>query len=189
MLRRIRYLTLLGLAGVALWVVAPALSLDPYMPEAVDFEQPLASVERLGGATKSAGGGAGARHGDEGPVTHLSAAIVAPHRFDLVGLGGEMRPLELRARAAGEPWSAWVETANGDPLYTGGTDEVQVRTRGWRPEGTLHYVNVSGTATAAESLLSDAREAVNGGLISLAGLVDSEAVADVPKPQIVGRRE
>ena len=64
-----------------------------------------------------------------------------------------MRELELRARETGGEWTEWVETANGDPVYFGGADELQLRTHGWRPAGTLHYVNVSGTTSGAESLL------------------------------------
>ena len=52
-------------------------------------------------------------------MSFRSPVIAAPERFDLVGLGGELRPLELRARDAGGDWSAWIETANGDPAYFG----------------------------------------------------------------------
>jgi uncharacterized protein with LGFP repeats len=40
-----------------------------------------------------------------------------------------------------------MEAADGDPAWFGGADELQLRTRGWRPEGTLHYVKVSRGAT------------------------------------------
>jgi uncharacterized protein with LGFP repeats len=114
--------------------------------------------------------------------------IAAPARFDAVGLAKEMRPLELRAREAGGEWSEWSEIANGDPAWFGGADELQLRTRGWRPEGTLHYVNVSGDSTPAEGLLNDARGAVNGAIVSTAGLLSADpADAAGPKPEIVSR--
>ena len=81
-----------------------------------------------------------------GPVSFRSAVIAAPRRFDLVGLAGELRPLELRARDAGGAWSGWVPAEDGNPVYFGGADELQLRARGWRPAGTLHYVDVAGTA-------------------------------------------
>ena len=176
---------LLALAGVlgAAWLLAPALSAQPYLPGARDFEQVLPAVHRVDDvAARSA-------HGGEGPVTHLTRVIDAPARFDAVGLARELRPLELRAREEGGEWSAWLEIANGDPAWFGGADELQLRTRGWRPHGRLHYVNVSGDSTAAEGLLTDAREAVNGAVVAAAGLLSAEvAEAGPPKPDIVSRR-
>ena len=137
------------------YVAAPALSSQPYLPEAVDFEQALPTVEAVPGAPAARRGHAG--HPGEGTVSFRSPVIAAPERFDLVGLGGELRPLELRARDAGGDWSAWTETANGDPAYFGGADELQLRARGWRPSGTLHYVNVSGTTSELGGLLTGAR--------------------------------
>jgi uncharacterized protein with LGFP repeats len=98
-----------------------------------------------------------------------------------------MRPLELRARDSGGEWTEWLEAANGDPAYFGGADEVQLRTRGWRPRGTLHYVNVSGTTSTAESLLTGAREAINSAFISASGVFGATAEAQPPKPSIVTR--
>jgi N-acetylmuramoyl-L-alanine amidase-like protein len=139
-------------------------------------------VGLLGGAAKALSSG-------EGPVTYRSRVIDAPHRFDLVGIAGELRPLEFRARSDGGEWSRWVETANGDPVYTGGSDEVQVRTRGWRPTGRLHYVNVSGTMNTADTLLNGARKAINGAFISLAGAVEPAAAAGPPRPDMISRQE
>jgi hypothetical protein len=187
--RRLRNLALLAVAGALAWAAAPALSLDPYLPPAQDFEQPLPELTRVdaAAAAEAKRENADAGRPGEGPVTHRSRVIAAPHRFDLVGLAGEMRPLELRVRERGGEWSDWVETADGTPAYTGGSDEVQVRSRGWRPDGTLHYVNVSGTATEGESLLTSFRRTVNTALVSTVSLVEDEAVADVTKPQIVKR--
>ena len=74
-----------------------------------------------------------ARHngyGLEGRVLYRSVPVSAPHRFDVVGVAGEMHALEFRARRDGRPWSDWVESDNGDPVFTGGTDQVQLRSRG-----------------------------------------------------------
>ena len=178
---KLRYV-LLACAGALLWSVAPALSLTPYAPEAVDFSQPVPPLQELGArqaARASREGRAGLHPEDEGPVRFVSPVIEAPARFDLAGIGGELRPLEYRARTEGGEWSAWVETTNGDPVYFGGADELQIRSRGVRPEGELHYVNVSGTHTLANRILTGARTAVNSALISAA----SVAVADAAPPQ------
>jgi hypothetical protein len=134
---RIRHALVLAAIAAGTYVSAPALSTTPYMPEAVDFEQPLGALQPLAGdSVKRADSG----HPGEGTVDYRSEPIVAPKRFDLVGIARERRPVELRTRTDGGEWSRWVEIANGDPAYAGGADELQLRARGWRPQGTLHYV-------------------------------------------------
>ena len=174
----------MGVVALLAWGAAPALTRHPYMPPAHDFEQPLPALHRV----RSPSGTKATRPGDV-PVTHRSPVIHAPHRFDLVGIAGELRPLEFRVRTDGGDWSRWVETANGDPVYTGGSDEVQVRSRGWRPRGRLHYVNVSGTMSTADTLLNGARQAINHGFISVVGAVDPPAEANPPRPDMVRRGE
>jgi hypothetical protein len=141
---RVRQILSTAVASAAVasaWAAPAALAANPSVPKATDFEQRLGEVARVTPerAKRSAG---------EGPVTHVSAAIEAPHRFDLAGLAKERRALELRARDAGGQWSEWVETSNGDPVYFGGADQLQLRTRGWRPRGAIHYVDVSEPTTA-----------------------------------------
>jgi hypothetical protein len=185
MLRRLGQLTIAATAALGAWVVAPALSTTPYLPAPVDFEQRLESVHAVAGSN---GPSPPPRHAHEGPVTHRSAVIEAPARFDLVGIAGERRPVELRARDGGT-WSEWVEVANGDPLYTGGSDAVQLRTRGWRPDGRLHYVNVSGDATDAGGALNAVRGAVNSAFVSAASVFADTAEASPSKPNFITRRE
>jgi N-acetylmuramoyl-L-alanine amidase len=175
----------LGAAAAVGWLLAPALSAQPYQPAARDFEQPLPAVERIAGHARAAESG----HDHHGPVTHLSPVIEAPARFDAVGIARELRLVEIRARDAGGEWSGWIEIANGDPAWFGGADELQLRTRGWRPRGTLHYVNVSGDSTAAEGLLTDVREAVNGAVVAATDLLSADlAAADPGMPDVVSRR-
>jgi hypothetical protein len=184
--RKLRYLPLLACGGALLWAVAPALSLTPYTPAAEDFSQPLPEVARLAGSGDAARRDAGG-HAGEGPVRFLSPAVDAPARFDLVGVAGETKELEYRARLEGDAWGDWIETANGDPVYFGGADEVQVRSRGVRPEGELYYVNVSGTSTAGDRLLNGLRGAVNSAFVSATSIAVAEA--QPAQPEIVTRQE
>ncbi|MDP9227871.1 MAG: N-acetylmuramoyl-L-alanine amidase, partial [Actinomycetota bacterium] len=148
-------------------------SLQPYMPGARDFEQRLPAPSRL------------AEPVGEENARWLSPAVEAPHRFDLVGIAGEMRPVEIRAREGEGAWSDWVETHDGTPVYVDGADQVQVRAA-FRPSGDLHYVNVSGTAgSAGERLLNTARGAINSALISIAATEPAQALA--PQPSIIPR--
>ena len=180
----VRYLAGGLLALALVWVAAPALSSQRYMPGAVDFEQPLPGLRALPGA----GAGKSARAGT-GPVSYRSGAIVAPKHFDLAGVAGERRPYELRGRDSGGEWTDWVEAEDGNPVYFGGADELQVRARGWRPSGTLHYVNVSGTTSTASGILTGVREAINSAFISTSGFLQPAADASPPRPSIVTRAE
>jgi hypothetical protein len=184
----VRYLAGGLLALTLVWVAAPALSSQRYMPRAVDFEQRLPALRasddlEAGKLVRSP------RRAGTGPVSFRSGVIVAPERFDLVGLAGEMRALELRGRDSGGEWSEWVGAEDGAPVYFGGADELQVRARGWRPSGTLHYVNVSGTTSTAGGLLTGVREAINSAYISAGGALLPDAEAAAPRPAIVTRSE
>jgi N-acetylmuramoyl-L-alanine amidase len=184
---RLRYLLLAVLAAGVAYVAVPALSAQRYMPGAVDFEQALPAAAPVGGPraarrTLSAVDGSGR-------VSYRSPVVTAPERFDLVGLAREMRPTEIRARDDGDEWSDWIETANGDPVYLGGADQLQLRTRGWRPSGTLHYVNVSGTTTELGGLLTGVRRAINSAFISSSSLIAPEAQAAPTRPAIISRRD
>ncbi|MDQ3728537.1 MAG: N-acetylmuramoyl-L-alanine amidase [Actinomycetota bacterium] len=109
------------------------------VPEGTDFEQVLPTLERLEHRSADSA---------EGPVTHRSPVVDAPESFDMAGLRGETREYELRGRVAGAEWTDWTETLYGDPVWFGGMDQLQVRTRGWRPEGKVHYVAVTEPASA-----------------------------------------
>ena len=184
MRRIVRYLGGGLLALVLAWVAAPALSSQRYMPEAVDFEQPLPQLRAHPGAAAAKATLAG-----RGPVSFRSESIEAPKRFDLAGIAGARRPYELRGRDSGGEWSEWVHAEDGNPVYFGGADELQVRARGWRPSGKLHYVNVSGTTSTAGGILTDVREAINSAYISTTGFLQPVAGASAPRPPIVTRAE
>jgi len=173
-----RTLTFALLAALALfaWVAAPALSLRPYVPAVESFERGLPEAKRLAAGRDHADGHE--EHGHE--ARFISPPVTAPHEFDLVGVAGEMRHLEIRVRDSGGEWSEWVEQADGTPVYVGGADEAQVRAP-FRPSGELHFVNISGTAGGiGERLLNGARTGINKAFISVAGTAIAEAGAPQP---------
>src|SRR5215218_4968188 len=111
-------------AAALVWAVAPALSLGQYAPEPVNFEQDVPDLEKVAAGTEPR-----AAHAGEGAVRYLSEPFAAPKRFDLVGITDEDTPAEVRVRETGGEWSNWVETNETEPVWTGGSDEVQLRSR------------------------------------------------------------
>src|SRR5439155_13349396 len=111
------------------WVAAPALSLRPYIPGAVDFERAIPAAKRLSTAAIAS---ARAAHPRVVPPRWISRPVEAPHPFDLVGVARELRPVEIRVRDDGGRWSDWVEQEDGTPIYVGGADQAQVRA-GFQP--------------------------------------------------------
>jgi hypothetical protein len=172
----------LALITALVWVAAPALSLSPYMPGAVDFERPIPAAKRISPAAVAS---ARRAHPKEAAPRWISPPIEAPDRFDLVGVAREPRAVEIRARDDGGRWSEWVEQEDGTPIYVGGADQAQVRAP-FEPRGRLHFVNVSGTSGSfADRLLVSARRAINTAFISVASTPVAEALA--PKPSVVSR--
>ena len=131
-----------GLA-VALPASAPT-SPAPTDTGASDFTQPLPEFE-------DARARAHAHGGEEPDDVHRTGVIEAPARFDVAGIAGEVRSYELRGRERGGAWTDWTETANGDPVWFGGMDELQVRAHGFEPAGELHYVAVPRAEAAFDS--------------------------------------
>jgi hypothetical protein len=172
----------LALITTLVWVAAPAFSLRPYIPGAVDFEHSIPTAKRM---SPRAGASARSTHPHEDPARWISPAVRAPHRFDLVGVAREMRTVQIRVKDDGDRWSNWVDQDDGTPIYVGGADYAQVRAP-FRPRGRLHFVNVSGTAGSfADRLVNSARSAINSAFISIASTPVAQAV--VPKPRIVSR--
>ena len=174
----------LALTTALVWVAAPALSLRPYIPGAVDFEHAIPSAKRMAPAAVAS---ARSAHPHEAAPRWISPPIEAPHHFDLVGVAREMRTVQIRVRDNGGRWTNWVDQDDGTPIYVGGADIAQVRAP-FRPRGRLHFVNVSGTAGSfADRLLNSARHAINTAVISVASTPVAEALKVSPKPQIVTR--
>src|SRR3954470_14521539 len=168
-----------ALLGGFAWVAAPALSLRPYEPGGVDFERAIPKTKRISATAVAA---ARSAHPNAKSPRWISPPIDAPHRFDLVGVAREPRTVQIRVRDDGGRWTNWVEQDDGTPIYTGGSDQAQVRAP-FRPRGRLHFVNVSGSAGGfASNLLSSARQTINAAFISVASTPVAQALA--PKPKI-----
>jgi hypothetical protein len=178
--------TAVAVAAGAAWIAAPALSLTPYVPVAVDFERPLPQPERIAESrhARTAGGTGPGDHAHVEP-RWITPPVAAPHSFDLVGVAGELRELDIRVRDEGGEWSEWVTQAEATPIWVDGADEAQVRAP-FRPRGDLHFVNVSGDGQGTlATLLNRAREGISSAFISVAG--DYVARAEAPKPKMIGR--
>ncbi|MEA2403550.1 MAG: hypothetical protein QOE08_197 [Thermoleophilaceae bacterium] len=193
-----RTLLLLAAAALALslLVAAPALSLRPYRPAAVDFE--LAPTS------------AGVHTAASGAVT--SAPLRAPKRFNVVGMRwrGSARPdVRVRARSAGGHWSRWgALDPDGDhapdpgtgeqtragvvtaPAWAGQADFIQYRLSRRVPGLRIHFVNSTGTATAADRAKTGVRQFVSRGLIAAARLLPvGGAHAAEARPAMVSRAD
>lgn len=147
--------TLLVLALVA----GPALAARPFVPRAVDFEQAL----ELGGRDGS---------------PYVSPVIPAARRFDLVGLkwrSPAQADARIRVREPGGRWGRWTAMGEqhgggrgSEPVWSGGADAYQLRfarlPRGLR----AHFVNTTGTATAAERAKTALRRTAHSAVAALA---------------------
>ena len=150
-------------AGLLLWLAAPGLSARAFIPRAVEFSQALTQVS----------GGAG---------PWRSGVIRAPKRFDLVGLTWHApRSLHarIRVRDADRRWSRWTALAQShaaaagqsgsEPVWTGGADAYELRLDR-RPRGLrAHFVNSTGSATAAARVATALRGAVHSAVAAVAG--------------------
>jgi hypothetical protein len=175
--RTLRSMPQLAIAAGALAIAFPS-GASARTGVAEDFSQPVPASTQLREPTARSVRVA-ERHngyGIEGRVLYRSAPAEAPRRFDLVGVAGEVHALEFRTRRDGGSWSDWVETDNGDPVYAGGADQVQIRSRGVPIEGHLHYVSVPPPDPAQRALTRS-----SGGL-------EGESKA-MPEPKFISRAE
>ncbi|HET9011339.1 MAG TPA: N-acetylmuramoyl-L-alanine amidase, partial [Gemmatimonadaceae bacterium] len=192
-----RTLLLLAAAALALSLLisAPAFSLRPYQPAPVDFElAPAAS---------------GVHASSSGAIT--SAPLRAPRRFDVLGLrwSGSAQPhVRLRVRRTGGSWSPWrtldahpdhgpdagtgEHTRAGvvtDAAWAGHSDYVQYRLSRRVPGLRIHFVNTTGSATAADRARTSVRRFVSRGLVTAARLLPARAHAAEAQPAMVSRAE
>lgn len=174
-------------------VASPALSVGRDPPTPVDFE-----LAPQSGAAHAAG------------VGLISRPLRAPKRFNLVGMrwrgGGEPR-IAIRTRRAGGRWTRWralpvdradnpdrrarePDVAASDPAWVGEADEIQYRTSRRLPGLRLHFVNVKGTATAADRRRTALRRAAHAALAPIAGLLGARsATAQEAMPSFVSRAQ
>ncbi len=124
--------SLATLAGLAVWLAAPALSSRPYVPRPIDFElrdHPLTDRTAAAATLRS-------RLARSSRVHALRSKVIdAPKRFNLVGLrwhGARSAILYLRVRREGGRWSGWkqvgVDSDDGPDIGT--SEETRARRRG-----------------------------------------------------------
>ena len=193
-MKRLALLVLAILAAVLAVLSAPALSTRPWVPDAVDFElAPAAGNASAAGAIRGRG--------------LVAPPLRTPKRFNLVGMRwtGEAEPaIAIRTRTDGGRWSSWatVESDSADapdprsersvrgfsrPMWVGEADWIQYRMSEPVPGLRLHFVNSTGTATAAARAKSALRRAASSAAVSLGGLFS--ASAQDAQPAIVSRAQ
>jgi hypothetical protein len=190
-----RALLVVLLAGVLCGlgtVAAPALSTRPYIPPPVDFKlapRPSAVVQESAGRV-------------------VSRPLVAPQRFDIVGLrwraGSPRAKVELRVRRAHGRWSRWAnatpdpghapDVGRGEPaprgvseaVWTGGADQVQYRASDGLRGVELNFINTTGSATAADRAETAVRTAANKGIAGVATLFTASGAS---QPAMITRSD
>jgi hypothetical protein len=180
------------------WLVGPALSLGPYVPDPVDFE--LHGAPQVKASTRVS--------------VVQSQVLQTTKRFDLVGFrwrGAQHARLFVRVRRTGANWSSWVRLAVAsddapdppadegkrswtvsDPLWAGESDGIQYRiaTAGAVRDIHIHFVNSKGTATPFDRLRSGFRRAAHAAVTVAASVFGERASAqDNLQPEIVTRAQ
>ena len=190
-MRRVILLAAGVLLAAFVQVAAPALSTTPWIPRAVDFE--LAVPATSGHAARAA---VAAGH------TVLTPVLRPAKRFDLVGFRWRTpvrANVRVRLHKAGGRWSHWMTAGDAEdhshrlygtePVWAKDSDALQVRVpralKGFR----AHFVNTTGSATAADRARTAIRSAVHSAFVSLALPVARAAGAHVADgvPAIVPR--
>lgn len=144
--KRLKQLAALALIASPL---AFAASAQADRPSGSDFTQALPDAVTI----DPAGARAAARY--------RTPPVRAPRRFDLVGVAGQTGALGYRTRRAGGSWGSWVLAEGGEPVYAGGADWVQVRSR-VPISGELHYVTIDDGSVGAARLLAQRRKQTPG---------------------------
>ncbi len=180
-------------------VAAPALSLSgPYRPDPVQFSMPAGGEGALLGIASRRGDGV------------VSRPLRAPKRFNAVGLTWHGRIAEpgiaVRTRIEGGEWTPWsvMETHAEDapdpgveravrgvtsPTWAGEADWVQYRSSRRLAGLRLQFINVRGTATAAERAKTAVRRTASAGMGALASVLSPGDASAAAKPSMVSRAE
>ncbi len=190
-----RLLVLLAALGLGLWLAGPALSARPFVPRVVEFSQAIVPSTSTSTGTSTSSG-----HGSADAGGWRSATITTAKRFDLVGLtwssprriGAHVR---MRDGDSGR-WSAWTAMTDDhaagsgtEPVWAGGADAFQLRLT-QRPPHALRarFVNATGSATAAQRVLTALRRRAHDAFVALTGAPARAQEAD-SAPAIVSRAE
>ncbi len=179
-------------------VAAPALSSDPYRPEPVQFSMPAAGEDSLLGTASRRGVGV------------VSRPLRSPKRFNAVGLTWRGRigepGIAVRTRLDGGGWTAWSTMATHaedapdpggeraprgvtSPTWAGEADWVQYRSSRRLPGLRLQFINVRGTATAADRAKTRVRRAASAGVATLASFLSPGSASAAAEPSMVSRAE
>ena len=198
MVKRFLVTSALACALALAVVAAPALSSRAYRPDPVQFSMPAGGDEALLGNASRRGAGV------------VSRPLRTPKRFNAVGLTWRGRlgepGIAVRTRLDGGAWTPWSAMAThaedapdpGDersprgvtsPTWAGEADWVQYRSSRRLPDLRLQFINVRGTATAADRAQTAVRRVANAGVATLATILSPVSASAAAKPSMVSRAE
>ena len=198
MVKRFLITSALACVLALLVVAAPALSSRAYRPDPVQFSMSASGERSLLGSAAARGAGV------------VSEPMRAAKRFNAVGLTWRGRVGEpgiaIRTRRDGSRWSAWspmsTHVEDGpdpgaeraprgvtSPSWAGEADWVQYRSSRGLPGLRLDFINVRGTATAADRARTAVRRAAGAGAGTLASLLAPGDASAAAKPSMVSRAE
>ncbi|MDX6643348.1 MAG: hypothetical protein QOD76_1310, partial [Solirubrobacteraceae bacterium] len=187
--RRVVLVAALASLAAAVWAVAPALSVNPYVPRVVEFSM---RVPRASAGVHAAGGRA------------TTPVLRAAKRFDLFGLtwhGPADARVEVRARLANGRWTRWdvgdhavdvpdhtAPVHGTEPIWVGGADALQLRAPPSVRDVHVDFINSTGTATAAERVRTHLLDAVHTAFAAIVPGPARAATAPVGgQPRIIPR--
>ncbi len=191
-------------------LAAPALSLHPYRPEPVDFSMAVGpAAPSLSGAGQELATSRPMRAPRRFNLVGLSwnsSASEAAHASE--EHGAPAATAYVRTRSEGGEWTRWApleaQTADGpdpgtgesggeavsNPVWMGEGDWVQYRTAERLEDARLRFVNVEGTATAADRARTAVRETASAAVGSVATVLGlGDAAAEDDQPEMVSRAE
>ncbi len=137
-----------------------------------------------------------------GKLTPATTSVELASPADLVGVewqGSARTNISLRFRGRGDHWSGWVSAGTnghgpdwhpqtdrqvGEPIWTGGTTSIQVRSTTTAEDARLHLVNVNGETEAGPVDMTDALLASAASL----SLAAPNLAAGAGQPPIIARK-
>ena len=165
---------------------------QPYVPAAVDFSQPVPDSVQLREPSARAAAAADDRagYGLDGPVLYRSRPAEAPHRFDLVGIAGQMHAFEFRVRDDGGEWTGGSRPTTATPSTPAAATRSRSAAATRRSPASSTTSTSRATPPSPAACSTACGRTVNSAVVTLAGVPAASAIrpgAELHHPPRVGR--